>query len=223
MAIATRKHSHANAELLDTYAQTEAALADAVTKKHANTLDHASTNDPSTGEKAALPGTSGTPADANRYVTNADSRNTDAWTPTAHNQDASTINAGTLDGDRLPVLSATKKGGAPATGTPSGKFLKDDGTWAAPTASVAIQQTEIDFGMVPVAEASFIVTDAAVSPSSRIIGSIAYVAPTGKDLDEMEMDALDLKFAPGSGQLTIWARGLDGYIADKFKVNYLVG
>jgi len=37
------------------------------------------------------------------------------------------------------------------------------------------------------------------------------------------MDAFDLKFAPGSGQLTIFARGLDGYIADKFKINYLVG
>jgi len=43
------------------------------------------------------------------------------------------ITSGTLDGDRLPALSATKKGGAPATGTPSGKFLKDDGTWAAPS------------------------------------------------------------------------------------------
>lgn len=46
-----------------------------------------------------------------------------------HNQAATTITTGTLDGDRLPALSATKKGGAPATGTPSGLFLRDDGTW----------------------------------------------------------------------------------------------
>lgn len=51
---------------------------------------------------------------------------------TSHNQDASTINAGSLDGDRLPALSTGKKGGCPATGTPSGKYLKDDGTWATP-------------------------------------------------------------------------------------------
>ncbi len=89
--------------------------------------------------------------------------------------------------------------------------------------SVDIKQTEIDFGATPVAEASFIVTDTSVSTSSQIIGSVAYEAPTGKDLDELEMDAIDLKFAPGTGQLTIYARGLEGYLADKFKINYLVG
>jgi hypothetical protein len=41
------------------------------------------------------------------------------------------LTSGALDGDRLPALSATKKGGVPATGAPSGLFLKDDGTWAA--------------------------------------------------------------------------------------------
>jgi hypothetical protein len=50
-----------------------------------------------------------------------------------HAHAAADITSGTLDGDRLPGLSATKKGGVPATGTPSGLFLKDDGTWAAPT------------------------------------------------------------------------------------------
>lgn len=43
---------------------------------------------------------------------------------------ASNITSGTIDGDRLPAMSTTKKGAVPATGTPSGKFLKDDGTWA---------------------------------------------------------------------------------------------
>jgi hypothetical protein len=65
-------------------------------------------------------------------VLTADARLSDARTPTAHNQDASTINAGTLDGDRLPALSTGKKGGCPATGSPSGKYLRDDGTWETP-------------------------------------------------------------------------------------------
>ncbi len=86
-----------------------------------------------------------------------------------------------------------------------------------------IKQTEIDFGTTPVAEASFIITDTSVLVTSQLIGNVAYEAPTGKDLDELEMDGLDLKFAPGSGQFTLYARGLDGYIADKFKINYLVG
>jgi len=89
--------------------------------------------------------------------------------------------------------------------------------------SVDIKQTEINFGATPVAEASFLVTDTDVLATSQLIGNVAYEAPTGKELDELEMDGLDLKFAPGVGQFTLYARGLDGYIADKFKINYLIG
>jgi hypothetical protein len=69
------------------------------------------------------------------YINNGDSRLSDARTPLGHNHGASDINSGVFDGDRLPGLSAAKKGGVPATGTPSGKYLKDDGTWAAPSSS----------------------------------------------------------------------------------------
>jgi hypothetical protein len=55
----------------------------------------------------------------------------DGQTPLTHNQAGETITSGTIDGDRLPAISTTKKGAVPATGTPSGKYLKDDGTWAA--------------------------------------------------------------------------------------------
>ena len=41
--------------------------------------------------------------------------------------DASTL----VDGDHLPTMSQTKKGGVPATGAPSGLFLRDDATWQA--------------------------------------------------------------------------------------------
>ncbi len=86
-----------------------------------------------------------------------------------------------------------------------------------------IKQTEIDFGAIPISEKSFTITDASVLVTSQLMGNVAYEAPTGKELDELEMDSLDLKFAPGAGQFTLYARGLDGYIADKFKINYLVG
>jgi hypothetical protein len=86
----------------------------------------------------------------------------------------------------------------------------------------SVHQAEIDFGPLPVAEGAFVVSDPTVTSTSRIIGSVAYEAPSAKDLDELEMDALDLKFAPGDGQLTIWASGREGYVADKFKINYLV-
>ena len=51
----------------------------------------------------------------------------------SHNHSGSEIASGTLDGDRLPALSTTKKGGVPATGTPSGKYLKDNGSWDTPS------------------------------------------------------------------------------------------
>ena len=42
---------------------------------------------PSTGQKNALAGTSGTPGDSNRFVTNSDARLSDARTPTTHTHD----------------------------------------------------------------------------------------------------------------------------------------
>jgi hypothetical protein len=89
--------------------------------------------------------------------------------------------------------------------------------------SVNIKQTEVDFGMTPLSEAEFTVSDSDVSGSSQIIGGVAYEAPTGKDLDEIEMDAIDVKFQPGSGQFIVIIKGLEGYLADKFKINYLIG
>ena len=91
------------------------------------------------------------------------------------------------------------------------------------TGDINIKQTEIDFGATPIAEQSFNVTDADVTAGSQIIGNVAYEAPTGKDLDELDMDAVDLKFAPAAGSFTIYAKGMEGYIADKFKINYLIG
>lgn len=103
-------------------------------------------------------------------------------------------------------------------------FYREDGTWQSPGAgSTNIKQTEINFGAMPVSEASFLITDADVAAGSQLIGGVAYEAPTDKDLDEMEMDTLDLKFAPGTGEFTLYARGLDGYVEGKFKVNYLIG
>lgn len=53
-----------------------------------------------------------------------------AFSPSPHTHSTGDVTSGTLDGDRLPAISMTKKGGVPATGTPAGKLLRDDGTWA---------------------------------------------------------------------------------------------
>ena len=71
----------------------------------------------------------------------------------AYITDASKLK-GTMDGDRLPAMSSTKKGGVPATGTPSGKLLKDDGTW------VTVSGTGT-------------VTDVSVTTANGVSGSVA--------------------------------------------------
>ena len=64
-------------------------------------------------------------------VASTDVRLTNARTPTAHVHVGTDITTGTIDGDRLPSISTTKQGAVPATGSPTGKFLKDDGTFDA--------------------------------------------------------------------------------------------
>ena len=53
----------------------------------------------------------------------------------SHAHAGNDITSGTLDGARLPAMSATKLGGVPATGTPTGLILSDSGFVSAPTAS----------------------------------------------------------------------------------------
>lgn len=65
-------------------ADVNAAAAIAESKLALNFPTHSNANDPSAGEKAALAGTSGSPGSGNKYVTDADPRNTNARTPTAH-------------------------------------------------------------------------------------------------------------------------------------------
>jgi hypothetical protein len=56
---------------------------------------------------------------------------------------AADVTSGTLDGDRLPALSAAKRGGVPATGVPSGKYLKDDDSWDSPAGGSGLTQPQV--------------------------------------------------------------------------------
>jgi hypothetical protein len=49
------------------------------------------------------------------------------------------------------------------------------------------------------------------------------VAPTGKDLDEIEMDEIDLRFGPQTGQFKVYAVPQEGLVHDNFVINYMVG
>lgn len=86
------------------------------------------------------------------------------------------------------------------------------------------KQIEIDFGSTPIYEQIFTITDIDVIPSSTIIANMAYRAPTGKEIDECEMDELDIKCGPTiSGQFSMLIRSKDGsYLHDKFFINYII-
>lgn len=69
-------------------ARTTLGLGDSATKNVGTGTGTVAAGDdariPSSGEKAALAGTAGTPSGSNKYVTNDDTRNTDSRAPTAH-------------------------------------------------------------------------------------------------------------------------------------------
>ncbi len=125
---------------------------------------------PTAGQKAALAGSSGTPGAGNTYVTDADSRNTNARTPTAHatshqNGGSDEIATATPAANAIPKATSSGKltagwvpdmigdsgsGGAhglvpaPASGdAAAGKFLKADGTFAVPAGSTSGTVTSV--------------------------------------------------------------------------------
>ncbi len=164
-------------------------------------------------------------------VVTADSRLSDARVPTSHDN---TKHSTSYEVANANIQTHVTSAHAPSNAQKNSDITKAEieakltgeltsHTHAGGSGVTNIKQTEIDFGTTPVSEASFLITDADVLVGSQLIGNVAYEAPTGKDLDELEMDGLDLKFAPGAGQFTLYARGLDGYVADRFKINYLVG
>lgn len=86
----------------------DAALADEIAAREA--ADSAlSALAPTAGQKAALAGTSGTPGAGNTYVTNADTRNSNARTPTAH---ASSHGTGQSDAITPSAIGAEAAGTA---------------------------------------------------------------------------------------------------------------
>lgn len=76
-----------------------------------NFATHSNANDPTADQKAALAGTSGAPSVTNKYVTDADSRNSDSRTPLAHAIDGALHSASGLTvGQPLRATGATAFG-----------------------------------------------------------------------------------------------------------------
>ena len=90
--------------------------------------------------------------------------------------------------------------------------------------SPAIKQVEIDFGSLPVVSNIFTITDSDAISGSFITGQLAYDASTGKDLDEITMDSLEISCGNAiTGTFQMFIKSTDGsYLHDKFKINYQI-
>jgi hypothetical protein len=113
--------------------------------------------------------------------------------------------AGAQDG-QVAVWSAANKQWQPAT-----------------VGGASIKEVEIDFGSVPTRYKTFTVVDPSVSPTSKLLATQSGQAATGGHLDDAEMDPIVFSARPGSGQLVLAARALDGVVVGRYVVDYQVG
>ena len=59
---------------------------------------------------------------------------------------------------------------------------------------------------------------------NNILAQTAYIAPTNKDLDEIEMDSLQIRCSSSGGGFQMYINTDDGsYLADKFVISYFIG
>lgn len=85
-----------------------------------------------------------------------------------------------------------------------------------------VRQTTIDFGSTPVNDATFTIVDKKITTDQFIIASLAYVAPSGKTLTDIETSSFDLKAVAGDRKFTLYAKALDAaLVSDKFIINYI--
>ena len=118
-------------------------------------------------------------------------------------------------------VSTSKHGFAPKV-TNTANFLKGDGTWASPTASVAIYQTEVDFGSVPLKMKKFTITDAGVTSGMKIIPTMSYDNPSDGEADSAEwFEDITLSARADTGQFFLYINSPYQDLTGKLKVNYI--
>lgn len=132
------------------------------------------------------------------------------FTPAAHTHAAADIISGVFAMARL------------ATGTPTGsKFIRDDGVLAVPAGGGGATITTAVLAL-PYASCrqSVVVTDAVVTPSSKIVLSLGPMLDTDVNADD-DIDLLSLQAIAGTGSFTARLNFLTP-IGGNLSINYMV-
>lgn len=125
----------------------------------------------------------------------------------------------------LPVMSSTVGGAVPTPPNNTTTFLRGDGTFAAPSASVAISTAIVDFGATAIDTVATVITDAGVSATSKILLSPYFTTALalGRDVEEIIIDPINVVVVPGTGNFTIYAAAILGTVSGKYGFSYTVG
>jgi hypothetical protein len=184
-----------------------------------------------TGDQTSIVGITGTLAQFNTAITDAD------ITPTSRtlNTTAPLSGGGDLSTDRtLTTSMATNKligRGTAGTGvfeeitlgtnlSLSGTTLNASGGGGG---SATIYQTTIDFGSTEKSDEVFNIVDAGISAISKITAFVTWVSTLGRDADEIMADPIHISIEPLAGSMNIYAMAAQGTVNGKYAVNYLIG
>lgn len=91
------------------------------------------------------------------------------------------------------------------------------------TGSASWTEAEVDFGSAPVYTASFTITDAAISATSKVQVLPCGKAATGRTADDWAWDGATFAALPASGSATCYAVFSPGPIVGRRKVQYSIG
>lgn len=87
--------------------------------------------------------------------------------------------------------------------------------------SLTVTEVEIDFGTTPISSKRFIITDAGVTNTSKILVNPSGGAAADRGLDDWEWDSIQFAAKAGTGEFTLYAKA-SGKIGGKRRIFYTI-
>lgn len=101
--------------------------------------------------------------------------------------------------------------------------VETDLTATGPGGGATTSQAVIDFGTTGKTDEIFSVTDAAISPTSKITAFVTWITGLGRDPDEIMADPISIAVEPLAGSMNIHAMAQDGSVSGQYAINYQIG